>query len=90
MLQDSKAPKCVFCGLFFKILFTHLREGGTAEQRGGIEGKTDSPLNREPNTGLDPRTLRSQPDLKADALPTEPPSCPPNMCLAQHSSLPPL
>ena len=31
------------------------------------EGEADSPLNRESDTGLDPRTLRSRPELKADA-----------------------
>ena len=31
------------------------------------EGETDSPLSREPDLGLDPRTLRSGPEPKADA-----------------------
>ena len=36
--------------------------------RGGVaEGKADSPLSREPNdVRLDPKTLRSRPELKAD------------------------
>ena len=38
------------------------------------EGEADSPLNREPNTGLDPRTSRSLPEPKTDAQPTELPS----------------
>ena len=31
------------------------------------EGETDSPLSREPNAGLNPRTLKSWPESKADA-----------------------
>ena len=30
------------------------------------EGEADSPLSRELNLGLDPRTLRSRPEPKAD------------------------
>ena len=37
--------------------------GGGAEG----EGKADSPLSREPDVGLDPRTRGSRPELKADA-----------------------
>ena len=46
---------------FFKVLFIYLTEneraqiGGTAEG----EGEADSPLSREPNMGLNPRTLES-------------------------------
>jgi len=36
------------------------------------EGEADSPLSREPNMGLDPRTPGSSPELKADASLTEP------------------
>ena len=32
----------------------------------GRKGETDSPLSREPNVGLNPRTLGSQPEPKAD------------------------
>ena len=39
------------------------REGAEAEG----EGEADSPLSREPSMGLDPRTLRSWPELKADS-----------------------
>jgi len=31
------------------------------------EGEAGFPLSREPDAGLDPRTLRSQPESKADA-----------------------
>ena len=47
------------------------REGTQAEGVG--EGEAGSPLSREPNVGLDPRTLGSQPEPKADASPTKPP-----------------
>ena len=33
-------------------------------------------LSREPDMGLNPRTLKSWPELKTDTLPTEPPKCP--------------
>lgn len=40
----------------------------------GAERKAEagSRLSREPKAGLEPRTLRSQPNLKSDALLTEP------------------
>ena len=37
------------------------------------EGEADGLLSREPDAGLDPRTLRSRPEPTADASPTEPP-----------------
>ena len=43
--------------------------GGEAEG----EGEADSPLSREPDGGLDPKTPRSQPKLKADSSLMEPP-----------------
>ena len=46
----------------------HTSEGGGAEG----EREADFPLSREPNVGLDPRTQRPRPELKADAFPTEP------------------
>ena len=30
------------------------------------EGQADSPLSREPDAGLDPKTMRSRPEPKAD------------------------
>ena len=42
----------------------------------GAEGETDSPLHRVPDVRLNPRTLRSQPELKADTQLTESPTCP--------------
>jgi len=45
------------CLLFFKkILFIYLRE---RKGEGETEGEADSPLSREPDAGLNPRTLRS-------------------------------
>ena len=60
-----------FIDLFLKILLIYLRDRDS-RSRGGAggegEGKEDSSLlSREPKTGLDPRTLGSQPELKADA-----------------------
>jgi len=42
-----------------------LRERKRVSREG--EGEADSLLSREPNVGLDPRTPRSQSELKADA-----------------------
>ena len=42
------------------------------DQEVEAEGEAGSLWSREPNAGLDPRTLESQPERKADALPTEP------------------
>jgi len=46
---------------FFKILFIYLteREREGAQVGGGEEGEAGSPLSREPDTGLDSRTLGS-------------------------------
>ena len=47
---------------FLKILFIYLREReGRRVQtsRGEADGEADSVLGREPDVGLDPRTLRS-------------------------------
>ena len=43
--------------------------------RGAAEGE-GSPLSRELEAGVNPRTLGSGPDLKADTQLTEPPRCP--------------
>ena len=49
------------CINFFKILFIYLTEKEREQSGGGAEaeGEAGSPLSREPNTGLHPRTLRS-------------------------------
>ena len=50
---------------FFKILSIYLREREralwvpTCKHEGGAEGEADSPLSKEPDAGLDPRTLGS-------------------------------
>ena len=48
-----------------------MRESTSRE--GVTEGEADSPLSRELDAGLYPRTLGPQPELKADASPAEPP-----------------
>ena len=53
--------------LFWKILFIDLKEqewaGGEAEG----EREAESSLSKQPDMGLDPRTVRSWPELKAGA-----------------------
>ena len=60
----------LFVCLFFKILFIYLTEGETASEReeeGEWERKKQaSEQSREPDAGLDPRTLGSH-QPKADA-----------------------
>lgn len=59
--------------LFFFLRFIYLfdREIGRGRQR-EREGEAGSPLTREPDAGLDARTLGPGPE----AQPTEPPKCP--------------
>ena len=64
-----------FGGSFFKN-FIHLREWVRERERehkpwGGAqgEGEADSPLSREPDLGLNTKTLGSWPEPKADAQP---------------------
>lgn len=55
---------------FFPLRFIYLfkREKAQAgEQEGEGEGEAESPLSREPDSGFDPRTLKSPPEWKADA-----------------------
>ena len=43
-------------------------QGQSHEQGEGVaQGEADFPLSTGPNVGLDPRTLRSWPELKVDA-----------------------
>ena len=64
----------------FIYLFDRERKWENTSRCGGggqqAEGEADCPLSREPHAELDPRTLRSLPELKADASLTEPPRCP--------------
>ena len=56
------APYFFFvCFCFLKILLICLRERECTREIIEVkgEGETDSQLSREPNVGLDPRTLRS-------------------------------
>ena len=50
--------------IYFERESAHKQTRG-AEEEG--EGNAGSPLSREPNAGLHPRTLRSRPELKAGA-----------------------
>ena len=43
------------------------RERESAWAGGGLQGEADSPLSRDPDVGLDPRTLGSWLELKAGA-----------------------
>ena len=57
--------------LFFKILFIHERD----RERGRDRGRSKLPAG-EPNVRLDPGTLGSQPEPKADAQPLGHPGIP--------------
>ena len=50
------------------------------------QGKKQAPC-REPDVGLDPRTLGSHPDPKADAQPLSDPGVPSGMILKRLESL---
>ena len=51
-----------------KIVFIYLRERESMNSGAEAEGeeKSSFPLSQEPDAGLDPRTLRSRPEPKAD------------------------
>ena len=57
--------------MFLEILFIYLFVRESEQERthagGRAEGEADSPLSEELDAGLDPGTLGSWPDLKADA-----------------------
>lgn len=68
-----------FVVVFFKdILFIYLMERAhkQGEQQTNGEGEEGSPWSSDPNEGLNPRTLISWPELKADTHLTEPPRRP--------------
>jgi len=63
---------CLFvCFVLFLRFYLFIWQRQTARegtQAGGLrEGEVGFPLSREPNAGLDPRTLGTWPELKADA-----------------------
>ena len=60
----------------FKDSFIYLTQWEHKQREKQAEGEADSLLSREPDVGLDPRTLQSWPELKADIQPTEPPCAP--------------
>ena len=57
--MGTKIPLC----LFLKILFIFMRD--THRETETIQREKQAPY-REPDVGLDPRTLGSQPEPKAD------------------------
>ena len=61
---------------FFKTLFIYLRESIQAVEMAEGEGEAGSLLSREPDAGLDPRTLGSRPEPKADTQPLNHPGAP--------------
>lgn len=62
-------------------MFIYFRERAQVRETAEGEGEPDSLLSKEPDMGLDPRTLRPRPKLKAVVQPTEPPRCPGNIKL---------
>ena len=68
------APRVLLFFFFFKILFVYSCETQREKQRPRQREK-QAPR-REPNVGLDPRTLGSGPDPKADAQPLSHPGVP--------------
>ena len=61
-----------FLSLFFKkniylFIWERGRERAQVGEGAEGEGEADFPLSREPDAGLDPKTLRSWPEVKADA-----------------------
>ena len=62
--------------LFFLRCYLFIWEREREWARGRAEGQEDSPLTGECKARLNHRTLRSWPELKADAQPTEPPRGP--------------
>ena len=62
-------------GFFWRFyLFIHERHTERAETQ--AEGEAGSSRSRKPNVGLDPRTLGSRPELKAEAQPLSHPGVP--------------
>ena len=69
ILREREAGTSLFI-YFLKVLFISLRKRAHMhEQEGGAEGEEEagSPPSRELNMGLNPITLRSWFELKADA-----------------------
>ena len=57
---------CFQVSHFLKRFYLFDRES-TAGEAAEAEGEADSPLSKEPDTGLHPGILRSRPEPKADA-----------------------
>ena len=62
-----------------------MRERDNSKGAAEGEGEADSLLSRNPDMGLDPRTLGPRPELKADTLLTEPPRCPQKLLILMKS-----
>ena len=62
--------------MFFKTLFTHERH---RERQRHTQKEKQAPRG-EPDVGLDPRTLRSRSEPKADAQPLSHQGVPKNLC----------
>ena len=80
-LGGSWASCCLIFIIFkkyFIYLFDRERERENIQAVGSSRGRGRSrpSADREPYVGLNPRTQRSQPELKADDQLTEPPRCP--------------
>lgn len=63
----------LFIILFFKVVFEMERERERERTRRTGRGRNRLPIEQGARLGLNPRTLRSWPQLKADAWPTESP-----------------
>ena len=70
----------LFCHYFKYFVYLTYRKRmhkqGEQEAEGEGQGEAGSPLSREPDAGLNPRTLGSWPEPKANAELIEPPRCP--------------
>ena len=64
MYNQGREP--LFCFVFKDFIWQRKRKHKQGEHQGEREGEGGSPLSREPDAGLDPRTLESQSELKAD------------------------
>ena len=58
---------CQFSGTLRLYLFEIERKRAGTVGRGGAEGEADALVSREPDPGLNLRTLGSEPEPKADA-----------------------
>ena len=62
--QSIQAHRKNHLSIFFTILFIYLTESTSRERQAEGEGEVGSQQSREPDARLDPKTLRSGPELK--------------------------